>query len=76
MEDLCIAPPVETNVLYDLMVTADKCSPRADEMDIVGWMSVLTDTPILLLRCDPENLVRGQKFLQIFMDQIEEAENV
>lgn len=61
-------------VLPDFMVTTDKSSARFDNSDIIGWMSVNTDQPVLIIRANSENLARGDQFLQPFMNQLIAAE--
>jgi hypothetical protein len=70
LDDIGIAPLPGTKVPYDLLVTADKENARMDNDRILGWMSVRSDSPILILRRTEDNLDRGNKFLQMFINQI------
>jgi hypothetical protein len=61
-------------IVGDLTVTTHKSSARFDDPKILGWMNVYYGEPLLIVRATQDNIERGNKFLQAFMDLILTAE--
>jgi hypothetical protein len=58
------------SVPFDLLVRTEKSPSRADNLDMLGWMSVRTDEPVLIVRATPDNIERADKFIKMFEDGI------
>lgn len=71
IDKLLSNPPVlSLGVNGDLIVCPTKEAARIDDIRYIGWMQVRSNEPLLIIRATRENLDRGNKFLQLFMDGI------